>query len=123
MAEKTPEQKRREKAINEIAQLGEKLENAMRAAVDSPKAREVQAEVVESVRKLGEHLAKAVSAAANVADSEQGRAVRAQVQKVLETGQKKGTEAAKALRSNLASGLKAVAKELTELGDKLQDKP
>ena len=111
MAEKKSDGKGPEKALNEIARLGEKLESAMRAAAQRPEVKEVQAEVVVSVRRLGEHVAKAVSAAAGAADSEQGRAVRAQVQ-----------GAAKALRANLASGLKAVAKELSELGEKLETK-
>ncbi|HVE14681.1 MAG TPA: hypothetical protein VNI01_14895 [Elusimicrobiota bacterium] len=122
MSEENPKDGVHEKALQEIAKLGEKLESAVQSAAQNPQVREIHAQVVESVRKIGEQFSKAADAAKTAAESEQGRAVRAQAQKVVDVGKQKGNEAADALRGHLASGLKAVAKELADLGKALEEK-
>ena len=122
MNDEKPGENTQDRALREIAKLGEKLESAVRAAASSKQAQEVHAEVVESVRKIGEQFSKAAEAAKSAADSEHGQAVRAQAQKVLETGKQQGVEAAKVLKSSLASGLRAVAKELADLGNAIEEK-
>lgn len=101
----------------EMNRLGTQLGTAMKSAAQSQKVKSIQGDITSSVRSLGNNLTKALEAARTSSETQQ---LKSQVGKVLKAGQKEGTEAARIVRSNVATSMKFLSKELSALADKLK---
>ena len=100
----------------ELAELGRRMESALRSAAHSGHVREVRGEIVKGVRNVGSRLAEALEAART---SPEGRQVQRQFKKVLSTGKGEGIDTAKKVRENLSEGMQVLSKELQSLARKL----
>jgi hypothetical protein len=105
--------------VKEISALGRKMEGVLTAAVQNKETKAVQAELSRSVRKVGQRITDALDAARK---SEESRQLRLQAEKVFMVGKKEGAEAARKVRSNLVTGLRGLAKELSGLAGKIDKK-
>jgi len=102
--------------LKELSSLGLKVEGALKRAIYSKHAHAVQEEIIKSVRNIGRRLHSALEAAA---ESEDTREVKRQARRVYSAGKRTGTSTTKRVQTNLATGLRTLARELADLAGKL----
>jgi len=103
--------------VEELAALGSKIEGALKSAVKSKVARDIQSEAAKSIKTVSKKLVSAVESARK---SEEARAVEEQAKKVFRTGKKQSVDTAKQAQANLSAGLKGLSKELEKLAAKVK---
>ncbi|OGO40179.1 MAG: hypothetical protein A2Z04_03390 [Chloroflexi bacterium RBG_16_57_9] len=117
MADEHKPEATRGDVATEIQELGRQFEAAIRAAVTSTRAQELQAEIIRSVEEIGKQLEAATKAAV---DSQRTKDVTEQAKKVVETAQEH--KVVQDIRENLVRGLQTLNEELRKAVDRMERK-
>jgi len=117
MADEHKPEATRGDVANEIRELGRQLEAAIRAAVTSERAKELQTEIIRSVAEVGKQLEAATKAAL---ESQRTKEVTEQARKVVETAQEH--KVIQDIRENLVRGLQTLNEELRKAVARMERK-
>ena len=120
MSQTEPEQSRttpprREDVAAEVRELGERVQEAIRAAVESPRTKEVQQQVSEGFAELARQVEAALRAAQ---ESRETRRLGEQAKQVVESA--RSGEIVDEVRSGLVRGLRVLNEQLERLVERLE---
>ena len=110
------EEVKQERSVSdEINKLGKQFSEVIRAAWESEDRKRVQGEIIEGLQRFGDEVTQALQ---KVAESDTGKQVTTQTEKVISDVKESGV--ADDVRKGLLQGLDALNRELTKLSERLE---
>lgn len=100
---------------DELNKLGRQLSEVIRSTWESEDRKRIQGEIIEGLRRFGDEVTDALT---KVAESDTGKQVTAQTEKVVADVKESGV--AEDIRKGLLQGLDALNRELTKVAEKLE---
>jgi uncharacterized protein with ACT and thioredoxin-like domain len=109
------EAKQERSVSDEISQLGKQFSEVIRTAWESDDRKRIQGEIIEGLRRFGDEVTEALQ---KVAESDTGKQVSTQTEKVISDVKQSGI--ADDVRKGVLQGLDTLNRELGKLSERLE---